>query len=406
VPSHFPVVEFAKIQTFDDPHAGRLNSGEFSYGEFRLRLPLGSVILFAGVLLLTSLAAADTITLRSGQQIDNRTVTAVDEDGLQLGEPLPSGAKIIRLDEIQYAKIAADRQSTLDQLLKELGDPLFRIRWRLSVGDVAGLAEPAETVYPRFRGRRSPTALLVATAAMRGRIHERKREFAVEPMLQIVEILRSGAASASDLSGEARLAVDPERSVSGELLPIWFDAAAAKAALPEVLATIRTMQQPRPDGVRIYYGSLAVAAGDETNAKPMLDDLRPTDPLLEQLRLAVQAQRQIAKPTAPQADASAVAELTKLADENKLLPTAEPLALYVLGLARTASTDPNTVRDGVLDLLKIPALHAQGDRELAAAALYQSAIALSKLKEEAGAAAVRRELKTRFGKSLHAERAK
>lgn len=368
--------------------------------------PVPKVFILA-LLLFTSTAAADTINLRSGERIDDCTVTAVDEDGLHLSEPRPGGAKTIRLDEVESAKIAADKQAALDQLLRELGDPLFRIRWRLTVGDVGGLAEPAEAVYPRYRGRRSPTALLVAVATMRGRIHERKRELAAEPMLQIVEILRSGAASPADLPGEARLTVDPTRGVSGELLPIWFDAEAAQAALPEMLATIRAMRSPRPEGVRIYYGSLAAQAGDEATAKQMLDDLRPSDPLVEQLLQAVQAHREISRrPDSRQVDGTAVATLTALADENKIHPTAAPLALYVVGLARAASTDSTTASDGVLDLLKLPALYARADRELAAAALYQAAQTLSKLKDEASATAVRRELTTRFGNSLHAERLK
>ena len=129
-------------------------------------------------------------------------VTAVDEDGLQLSDPLPGGGQVVRLDEVDSATIGAEQQPALDKLLAELGDPLFRLRWRLSVGDVDGLDEPAAAVYPRYRGRRSITALLVATATMRGRIHAGQRESAVDPLLQIVEILRSGTAKPGDLPGE------------------------------------------------------------------------------------------------------------------------------------------------------------------------------------------------------------
>lgn len=359
----------------------------------------GGLILIAAVAVRTS--AADTIRLRSGERIADRTVIFFDEDGLRL-DPRPD-AKLsgLRWDEVESADIEAGKQAAFDQLLEDLGDPLFRIRWRLQVGDGDGLREPAEQVYARYRGRRSPAALLVATAAMWGRLAAGEREAAVEPLLQIVEILRSGKASTEDLPGERRLNVDAERALSGDLLPVWFDAEAAKRALPELLPTIRDMAQPRPEGVRLYYGTLAAAAGDAATAKQMLGDEQPADPLVAQLRTSAMA----VLSTESESRRVAQTHLDSLRKDGELLPTAAPLALYALGISRTGSDDAALLRDGALDLLEVAAVYPTGDRELAAAALYQAAGALDKLKDSAGAARVRRELKQRFRRSSHAAKA-
>ena len=53
-------------------------------------------------------------------------------------------------------------------------------------------------------------------------------------------------------------------------------------------------------------------------------------------------------------------------------------------------------RAEVLDLLTLPAHYSSQQPELAAAGLYHAASALDKLKDAAGAAAVRRELGSRY----------
>src|SRR5205085_10702645 len=98
-------------------------------------------------------------------------------------------------------------------------------------------------------------------ATMWSRLAAGKREGAVQPLLRSVELLRSKAASAADLPGSRRLHADLATAISPELLPVWFDPAAAKDALPAVQQTIRMMAQPRAAGVYVYYATLAIAAG-------------------------------------------------------------------------------------------------------------------------------------------------
>jgi hypothetical protein len=71
-------------------------------------------------------------------------------------------------------------------------------------------------------------------------------------------------------------------------------------------------------------------------------------------------------------------------------------------MSKLNAADATMVRDGLLDLLTLPAEYATRDRELAAAGLYQAAVALDKLKDGQGAAALRQELARQYGGTYHA----
>jgi hypothetical protein len=71
-----------------------------------------------------------------------------------------------------------------------------------------------------------------------------------------------------------------------------------------------------------------------------------------------------------------------------------------------ASDDERRQQAGTLQLLHVPALHADAAAELAGAALYQAMGALAKRGDAKGSIAVRKELLERFGHTYHAERVK
>jgi hypothetical protein len=356
------------------------------------------VLLFgfvAAVLSPAAIFAADRLILRNLDFVLDRTVVEIDEDGVRLDAALASGSDRLTWDQIERGTVALD-QARFDQLLGELGLPLYRTRQRLKIGDYQALAEPAEGVYPRFKDRHSPTAFMVAQAVTWSRLATGRREAAVEPLLRACELLRSGAIRAADLPGTRRPLVDPATCLTPELTPVWFDADAAKEALPGVQQAIRSMTQPRPAGVYVYYATLAIAAGEPAEADRVLDSLRGDDPLLSQWRAVILSQREVQSGQ----PGAAVSPLVVLRPE--LTGHCRPAALYWLGLAQVAAADEATVRDGLLDLLSLPA-EEPADRELAAAGLYQAAIALDKLKDGRGAAACRQELARQYGGTYHAK---
>jgi hypothetical protein len=225
---------------------------------------------------------------------------------------------------------------------------------------------------------------------MWSRLAAARREAAVEPYLRCYELLRSKAAHSTALPGSRRLATDPATAISPELLPVWFDSEAAAAALAQVQQTIRDMPQPRPAGAYVYYATLAIAAGQPGEAERVLPLINGDDEVLARWHDIVLAEQELA------GDAPGPA-IESLQLRRDILPEqCRPVGLYLVGKAALLADDPETIREGLLALLTLPAVYGTQQPELAAAGLYHAAAGLDKLKDTAGAAAVRHELAGRY----------
>jgi hypothetical protein len=345
----------------------------------------------AGLMLLVSteqVADADRIILRNLDVLTDRTVTDFNEDAIQLDD----GSRLT-WDVIERAKLSA-RQAEFDQMLSELGTHLYRIRQRLKVGDYRGLVTHAAALYPRYAPRESDTAYMVCQALMWGRIAAGEREAALEPYLRCFDWHRQcqREGRAIRLPGERRLQIDVQRGITPELAPVWFDQAAAKAALPAVSSTLASLASPRPPGLRVYAATLALAAGqDELAAKTALEL-----PGMEEMQVIIAAQGEVMK----SAPGPGVAQLREQLAEFDA--EVQPLALYWSGRARLLDADQQGRQEGLLDLLKIVAVYGDQQPELAAAGLYEAMQVLARDGDSKGSIAVRRELLDRYGQTWHA----
>jgi hypothetical protein len=171
---------------------------------------------------------------------------------------------------------------------------------------------------------------------------------------------------------------------------VWFDAAAAKTAMPRVEQAIRKMAQPRPAGAYVYYATLAIAAGEFTAAERVLAPIDSMNNVAQPWGDLVRAQQELAAESPGTATQRLKSQLDTLAEAFR------PAALLLIGQAEVRSPDEELIRDGLLDLLTLPAVYAAQQPELAAAALYHAAEAMDKLKDGAGATAVRRELTSHY----------
>lgn len=356
--------------------------------------------------------AAERIILRNLQIIEDKKVLAFNEDGVRL-----EGGRVLAWDEIEKAKVDPAQQDAFDRMLAGLGDHLYRVRRRLEDGDyrsippatedgAAGkppaeyksLLTESEAVYPRYRGRTSKTAYMVFQGLMWARLEAGRREEALEPYLDCYDYLRTVGPAQAALPGKRRLDFDLATGLSPELTPVWFDAKAAKAALPGVLAAVARMKKPIPDGVRIYFATLSLAAGDGDGARKALEGLKGDVPRIAQLRDLVLAQDEVQRGKPGQAVAGLQLAVATLDPANR------PLALYWLGMAEVARAGQDAERDGVLRLLHLPALYGKTHPELAAAGLYHAMKTLTGLKDADGAASLRRELMGRYGQTYYAAR--
>ncbi len=361
-------------------------------------IALHSIRLLLLAIILVSLAAqaavADRIILRNLKIIDGPKVVTFDEDGVRLDDD-----RVVGWYDIEKARVADDQQPRFDRMLKELGDPLFRIRQRMRVGDYKDLSPHAEAVYPRYMDRKSPTAYLVMQATMWSRVAMGQRESAVEPYCRCYQYLRLQSGSNGVLPGERRLKYDPKTGMCASLAPVWFDVAAAKAALPSVYQSISTISRPRPEGAYVYFTTLALAAGDTATADRVLGAIKSDSGPIHELRdiIAVQRELMTGKP-----GAAAAALDARLAD---ISPQNQPLALYWLGRVQLASTDVDTKKSGLVRLLRIPALYGSQAPEISAAALSHGVDVLKQLDDVRGSVALRNELLVRYGQTYLAAQA-
>jgi len=333
---------------------------------------------------------ADRIILRNLDVISDQTVESFDVDGVRLGD-----GRVIGWDRIEKGRVTDARQGEFDRMLSELGSHLYRIRQRLSIGDYRGLLTPAEAVYERYTSRRSETAYMVSQALMWARMAHGRREAALQPYLDALECLRQAADGPGELAlpGTRRLRADLETGLSPELSPVWFDAQAAQKNLDAVGATISGMPTPRPPATRVYYATLALAAGQPERAAQALAGLEALKPY----QRIIEAQMLVAQDRPEEA----VAELGQQIDQ--FTDDARPLALYWLGQARLALDGEQVREAGLLDLLRIAPLYGAERPELAAAGLYRAMRVLGETENFKGSIAIRRELLDRYARTWHAE---
>jgi len=345
-----------------------------------------AVVVLSYCFCLSAAAVGDRIVLRDLTVISDVTVKSFTPDGAAL-----ESGRTISWDRIQSAKLAA-RQQQFDDLLKKLGGPLFRLRARLERADYAGLREPAESLFPVYSQRDGATAYLVFQSLMWARLQAGERAAAVAPCLLAGNQLRRDQALADRLPGNRRPAVDVESGVWSELLPIWFDAEAAKASLPSAFQAARTADQPWPDGVYLYTATLCFAAGEDEKGEQILSRLPAKSTVGRDLRRVLGVQRS--------ADARSADALA--AENAKLSPLARPLARYVAGQQQLASADSTRQLEGLLQLMKLPALHGEAQPHLAAAALHHVMKHYQQHDRPAAARSVRVELLSRYGQTMFA----
>lgn len=342
---------------------------------------------------------ADRVILRDLTVVTGRTVTACDEDGAHLDEALADGRQVLRWDEILRGNVADERQASFDELLQKYGLTLLRVRMRLKVGDYRGAWEPAQALAPVYLERKSDSAYLVALGLMWGALANGEPEAAVAPYLRALELVRTEAADPKRVPTERRFVFDPQTGLAADFKPLWFDPAAAAKALPEVRETITAMSTPRPEATRLYYGVLAIVAGDEATAGKMLDGWTPeARPLAELQRIAL-AQREVASGKPGMSVAALQAEVTKLSPMNR--PLAE---FWLASAAAIQASELASRQDAALDLLAIPARHGAGAPAVSAAALYRALELLEQTGDKAGAAAIGRELLDRYPTTWQAHR--
>lgn len=357
------------------------------------------LVVIASVFCLASLFphllnAADDILLRDLSTISDRTVVSFDPDGVKLDD-----GRLLGWDQIETATVGKDQDAFTKQL-KQLSEPLYRIRQRLKIGDYASLEETADGLYPLYKTRKSATAYMVIQAVMWARLAVGKREGAVEPYLRAFDLLVAEKIK-PDLPGNRRLQFDAATGMTSELLPVWFNEKEAAAAFTEVSEAARTIKTKTRHGLYAYAVSLAIAGKEFSRVGPLLATLENGNDEIKQLHAIFELQLAVAqgKDTGP-----AVAKLAPL--KAKLTGVAKPVGWYTIGNAQLKSSDLSQQQQGILNLLRLPAIYHQSNPEVAAAGVYQAMKAFQSQDRLTDSIALRKQLLTKFGATQHADRVK
>ena len=335
---------------------------------------------------------ADRVILRNLEVISDRRVVEFNVDGLRLDD----GTRI-SWEQVERAQVSSQQQAEFDRMLDEIGTQMYRLHQRLTVGDHRGLLEHAEVLYPRYVGRDSEAAYVVFQSLMWGRLAAGQREAAVEPYVRALDFLQRRKSTEVRLPGSRRLSYDRQTGMSSELVPVWFDVDACGAVLPGVLRAVSEMGEPRPEGMRIYYGTLALSAGQWEEARRVLAGVRGEQPKLAELLTIAAAQGEVLAGSPGEALQRLDRTLDELAEENR------PLALYWLGRSKLHAADPEQRGTGLLQLLELPALYGETHPDLAAAGLYHTMSALGQDQNTAAQSSVRRELLNHYQQTYHAK---
>ncbi|GIW57034.1 MAG: hypothetical protein KatS3mg082_3438 [Nitrospiraceae bacterium] len=329
--------------------------------------------------------AADRLILRNLEVITGRTVVSFDENGVRL-----DNGTLLGWDELEGGSVAT-KQDEFQQMIRDVGEPLFRIRQRLLVGDVGSLDQPSALLWPRYRTSRGPVAYRVAICLAWSRMARGQREQAVVPVVWAMEARRAMSewpAEAWQLPGPRQPRWDPQTGLLLELLPVAWQPEAAGQVLDELGATVGRMQRPLPLAARIYYATLASAAGQFERAANALDS---SEPQLAWWRGLIELEQALAEGR----QAAAAQWLS-----TQWPATSGPMrvaALFGLGRYYSAQQDRQAER-GLLLLVRLAAeRQSNDDPEPAAAALLAAMKRLEDLKDAAGSARLHAEILTHFG---------
>ena len=343
-----------------------------------------------------SLFAFDRILLRDLTLVRNVEVDSFNEQGVRL-----KSGQILTWDRIERATLT-EKQTEFDDLKDRLGEPLFRIRQRLSNGDFKDAFSIAKNLEKNISSDNGPTSLMLATALFRGHLANGDRISAILPLLQCAS-LQNANGNEPNWIGDLRKSISPvtfdnQTLLTDELLPIFFDKQVAKETFPSIKNYFDEKKEAVAKPYQFLLGSLAIRAGDVDTAKSILTKMEE-DVRLEQQSKILKSQILISEKKVDEA----ILELTSLASNNNR--QVRIMATYWLGKANSIGS-PEQRQQGALSFLQIAATYSETYPELAAAGVAEAREIMKIDGDKSAEDSLKNELRERYPNSWHARRDK
>ncbi len=292
---------------------------------------------------------AQQIVLRDLTLIKNVNVETQDVNGLNLA----SGQQIT-WDRILQGSIGTD-QKAFDQNVKQIGEPLFRLRNRLSNGSHHQLQPMVDDLLKIAGDQPGLTNYIATTGLFFDKLSSNRRAAALVPMLTVLQF-RSTYPKLAELDAQLGLHISDD-GFCLDLLPVWFDKQQTESTWRQLEKDEVTKRSDLIAVNKIYLSSLASFTGRQWQTDLTNDNW--------QALLSAQSAWFNNKP----------AEVIERLDNSaaNLQPFQQAIAVYYRGLAMRALQQRNTdlaEDQWKLCLLQIPANYPDKFPELSAAAIF------------------------------------
>jgi hypothetical protein len=282
-----------------------------------------------------------------------------------------------------------------------LADQVWRARTRLERGDFASAEPLLDGLVDRARAEPGPTAVVVFEGLVRCRLKRGAQLPAVWAWLDWIRArggtLEKGVADAwigARIDGPAE--IDEDTGLVTALPPVFLrDAGLDAGAASEewARATSSADSETAADLAMLYRAAARFEAGLPPELRPVKSEATAVRLVGEIVRARVgdDGERKQARD----------ALLTRLGTKD-IEPWMECWCRVGIGRSLVREQDPELRRQGVIQMLHVPARFIRVSPQLAALALAESAVTLHEMGDEAGAASVKGELIDRFSRSAAA----
>ncbi len=311
-------------------------------------------LLIAIVSVLGSLSAAwlpaDEVVLRGGA-VRQGTVIDVADGGVSL-EVSTGAVEVLSWDRVR--RVSGPRDADAAKYAA-IADTAWRARYRLERGDPVMAGPLFETLYERYRGHLSPTALVVSEGVLRCRLQAGAAKTEIlEPYLQLLRLRRSGVPATAFLDLEPIL--DAETQLLFALPPLLLFTGAEAGLEGTELALD---QDPVVRALAELYDCALARAREPSRPTPSLQVEHPGVELLH-LLLSAQSASEAARREARQR----LRDLQVGGGQDWL----RAWRRAGLGLSLCRQDDTESRLEGVLELLQVPLLYGETLPELGRAA--------------------------------------
>ncbi len=333
------------------------------------------------------IARADRLLRRGNEATLEGRAVQVDDNGVLFRTTRGPETVDVLITWDRIRSLESDRTAFAESFeqRRAMAENLWRARTRIERQDYAAAEPLLEPLFAQTMNRTDATALTVAEGLLRCRLARGARAAAVIPWLEMHRLLDGGL---KPTAYSAMLPiVDAQTGVCPQLPPLWTRSVGVEQLLAELGQYV--VDAPNTERLAVLYArAVRLALGLPVQDPTIFyhaDESWQRDPALLILTTMVAAIEQV-QPFPIDVDRT----FSRLDREEGPLT---PWAWFARGQTRLTTPDLDTQREGLVDLLTLPARYRETHAYLCGFAIDFAARAFERLGRTADAASLRADLK-------------